>query len=80
MKQKIFFNPMIRYMFLNALKLNLTVMITYRRSADEPLSIILASLILFLVLATPILLSKVIYARQDSLAEIKNKKAFGTVY
>ena len=80
MKQKIFFNPMIRYMFLNALKLNLTVMITYRRSADEPLSIILASLILLLVLATPILLSKVIYARQDSLAEIKNKKAFGTVY
>ena len=71
---------MIRYMFLNALKLNLTVMITYRRSVDEPLSIILASLILLLVLATPILLSKVIYARQDSLAEIKNKKAFGTVY
>ena len=71
---------MIRYMFLNALKLNLTVMITYRRSADEPLSIIQASLILLLVLATPILLSKVIYARQDSLAEIKNKKAFGTVY
>ena len=71
---------MIRYFFLNALKLNLVVMITYKRIKDEPFSILLATLILIVILIIPMVLSRVIYARKENLHEVNNSKAFGTVY
>ena len=77
----IFFNPMIRYAFLNSMKLNLAAMITYKyyqdRSSGE---VVIAALILTLINILPFALALVVYKQTNRLELEENTTKFGTIY
>ena len=54
-KEKIFYNPIIRYLLLNSLKLNFSAFIVYRSPAGGVLDILIGSVFMVAINAVPIL-------------------------
>ena len=81
MKRKIFFNSLIRYAFLSSLKTNLIAFVTLKKaSSDDPLSIIMASLLSIAIIVFPFFLARILFKNKDNLNDEANVKKFGTLY
>lgn len=79
-KRKVFFNPIIRYLLLNSLKLNLSAFIVFASPEKAMTDMLVASITLAIINLSPIVLCWVIYRYRNSLMEEDNRKAFGTLY
>ena len=79
--RKIFYNSIIRYFMLNALKLNLTGLVSLtsvsRTGADTALSVIILATMLNIV---PITLTVVLHNKHEQLKEAETKERIGTIY
>ena len=80
LKNKIFFNPMIRYTLLNCLKFNIVAMTAIRRSQGAAGAIFTAIVIELLFLLIPILYAYILKKKIDMLEEEQNKVTYGTLY
>ena len=80
LKGKIFWNPLIRYTLLNALKLTMSALTTYKVNIDDGVNIGFSTLILIVFLLLPIVYSVVLYRLNDSLDKQKYVKSIGTLY
>ena len=81
LKRKFFYNPLIRYAFLNTMKLNLASMVTYKNyEQSSAAEVIVAALILSLLNILPIALALVVYWQTDRLELDENTQKFGTIY
>ena len=80
LKSKIFWNPFIRYTLLNALKLNMSAMTTYKVNINDGVNVGVASFILLVFLMLPLGYSIILYRLNDSLDKEKHVKSFGTLY
>ena len=81
MKSKLFYNSLIRYVLLSSLKTNLVAMVALKRaSGDDPLSIVLASLLSIFIMAFPLYLARILYVNDEDLNDEDNIKSFGTLY
>ena len=58
LKDKIFFNPFVRYAFLNALKLNMAAMVAFKRQSNDLTAIIVAILLFVGIHTVPFVLAK----------------------
>ena len=80
LKSKVFWNPLIRYTLLNALKLNMTAMTTYKTNLSDDANVSIASCIMFMFVFLPFVYAIILYRKNDELDDEKNIKAFGTLY
>ena len=67
-------------MLLSSLKINLIAMVALKRATDDPLSIVLASLLSIFIMALPLYLARILYVNKDELDDEVNVKKFGTLY
>ena len=77
LKKKLFFDMLIRYSLLNALKLNLTALMGITASGLEKLPSIALLVILNLL---PFVYSYVLIRKGDELKTEDNKKRYGNLY
>ena len=76
-----FYNPMIRFVFLGAIKFNTSALIIFKKDSSREDQIITASLLFVSIsLIVPIVLTRVVYKNKDCLHEEKNEKTVGTLY
>lgn len=80
LKSKVFWNPLIRYTLLNALKLNMTAMTAYKTNLSDEANVSIASCIMFMFVFLPFFYAIILYRKNDELDKEKNIKAFGTLY
>ena len=80
-KQKIFFNPIIRYLLLNALKLNFVSLVVFKSTKERTLKEISVSVVTFAVVnISPIIFLYVLRKNRDHLNEEDKVKSFGSLY
>ena len=79
-KSKIFYNPIIRYLFLSSLKINMISMVAFRRASGDAVSVLMATVLLLAITAVPIFFAKLLHNNRDRLEDEANVKKFGTIY
>ena len=79
-KRRIFFNPLIRFTYLNSLKFNIVAMGTISGLNEGPSEIIQAVLILLTFNLLPILYSCILKKKPEMLQEEEFKEIVGTLY
>ena len=81
LKDKIFFSPIIRYAFLNSLKLNFIAMAAFKGfyTEEEPVKI-MPFIICICINSVPILLAYVMCRKSKTLENEETVKMYGTVY
>ena len=75
LKDKIFFSPLLRYHYLNQLKLNMSAMMTIWSLGDEDTDVYqkFISISIFLTLnLLPFFYARVLYNRRDKLHKTRN--------
>mmetsp|Transcript_21882 Transcript_21882/g.29288 ORF Transcript_21882/g.29288 Transcript_21882/m.29288 type:complete len:170 (+) Transcript_21882:728-1237(+) len=83
MKRKVFFNPIIRYLILNSLKLNMTGLIALKAAGVGGISvadIISAAGILALINGAPLVFVCVLKKNKKRLGEDESRLSYGAVY
>ena len=80
LKRKVFYNPIIRYLLLNSLKLNLSAFMAFATPDKNAADILIALVVLCIVNIAPIICCIVIFRNRAGLKEDDNRKAFGTLY
>ena len=68
-KRLVFYNPIIRYLTLNALKLNLVAISTFKKSASSVVQLTTSAIILALLNLAPIVFAIVLNSNRDRLLE-----------
>ena len=77
----IFYNAIVRFVFLNALKFNMSSMVVfYNDSSSAGSTFVAALLFICFSVAVPIVLIWIVYINRDTLHELKMKLKFGTMY
>ena len=76
----VFFNPIIRYLLLNSLKLNFTAFIVFKPPLGNAVDIFLGLVMMLLINAVPIFFFYILRKNRDELDQDSKKKAFGTLY
>lgn len=76
----VFFNPIIRYLLLNSLKLNFTAFIVFKPPLGNAVDILLGLVIMLLINAVPIYFFYILRKNREDLEQDSKKKAFGTLY
>ena len=61
LKRKLFYNPMIRYAFLNALKINMAAILAFKLQSEEAPSILVSALLFIVMTAIPVILAYILY-------------------
>ena len=81
LKQKIFFNPIIRYLLLNALKLNFVSLVLFKSTEARTLKEVAVSVLtLAAVNISPLIFFYVLRKNRSRLDEEDKVKAYGTLY
>ena len=75
--KKIFYDAIIRYLLVNSLKLNMTLILTMKESETEERWISIALLVIFLLV--PFALCYVLQKKKDKLDEEETKQRFGNL-
>ena len=75
-----FFNPIIRYLLLNSLKLNLSAFVVFSTPGAAGGDIFVAVITMLAVNIAPVLCCYAIWRNRDKLHEEQNRKSFGTLY
>ena len=70
-KQMVFYNPIIRYLLLNSLKLNFSAFIVFRPPIGSAWDIVLGLAIMILINAAPIFFFYVLHKNREELKEEK---------
>ena len=78
-KNKIFWNVLIRYLFLNALKLNMTGLLAIKTSTDYDFNVYSGVLTLSVINMIPLVFCCFLYSNQDELEEETLVKSHGTL-
>lgn len=79
-KTKVFFNPLIRYSLLNALKLNMTAFAVFKnKDLDSPQAFV-AYLLCAVMISLPILYAVFLHKNQSKLADEAFKLQYGVLY
>ena len=74
------YNPIIRYLFLNSIKLNFMAFIVFRPPIGGFLDIVLASIIMVLIIGIPIFFLRLLRKNRKSLNDEKQSNVFGALY
>ena len=83
LKNKVFYNALIRYAFLNSLKINMIAQFYFKVFQEDSLGTserIFAILLFILMNLIPIILTKVLYKHKNSLEGEDQRRQFGTAY
>ena len=77
----IFYNAIIRFAFLNALKFNMSSMVVfYKESSSVGSTFVAALLFVGFTIVVPIVLIRIVYINRASLHELKMILKYGTMY
>ena len=79
-KSKLFYNPLIRYAFLNSLKFNFTAVTTFQQATNDSIQLIIAIIFFIAASIIPLILSRVLFKLNNELNSDENKKKFGSMY
>lgn len=79
-KSYIFFNPIIRYLLLNSIKLNFMALIIFRPPIGNSLNIALATIVVMVNIGVPIFFYMLLRRNNESLIEEQKLKTFGALY
>ena len=79
-KTKIFFNALIRYLLMNALKLYMSAFVILGQSWEDKASVTFAFFMLMFLFSVPILASRTLYKENDNLTKDKSLKKYGNLY
>mmetsp|Transcript_20732 Transcript_20732/g.25371 ORF Transcript_20732/g.25371 Transcript_20732/m.25371 type:complete len:301 (-) Transcript_20732:1007-1909(-) len=80
LKQKVFYNPIIRYLLLNSLKLNMSGLIVFKTAGATKEDIAVAVAIIALVNGAPLMFLFAINRNRGILLEDDTRKSFGAAY
>ena len=80
LKRFVFFNPIIRYLVLNSLKLNMSGIIVFKKMGGDTMDKAVAIAILTLVNGAPIIFYISVERWKDTLESEEVKKSFGSIY
>ena len=81
LKRSLFFNPFIRYLQLNALKLNLSAMLTIKSFSSTSTTSKIVSIVTLVTINTiPVIFSRFVYKNRQTLQEENTSKKYGTIY
>ena len=80
LKSKVFFNPIIRYLLLNSLKLNISAFVVMASPQKTGTDVSIAAATLTVINLAPLVCCFVIYRNRRMLLEKENIKSFGTLY
>lgn len=81
LRYKVFWNAIIRYLFLNSLKLNMSAFVVLKASkVTGGLDIAVAVLMVLALNSVPIVLSRLLYLSEDKFEDEVFRKKFGTLY
>lgn len=80
LKNMVFFNPLIRYSFLSAVKLNIAAFIALRGKEGSTMNLVLAVTIIICLNLLPFFYSAFLYRNRSKLESEESKQKFGTLY
>ena len=80
LKNKIFYNPLIRYSLLNTMSYNMIAMTAFANAHDEAKQVTLAVIILISINLLPLFYARLLYKRKAELGSEENKTKIGTLY
>ena len=80
LKQKFFFNPLLRFTFLNTLKWSLLSLVAFTTLKGSDSSVAIGVVIFLVLLALPFFFAKVVHKNKDNLKKENMKKTIGTLY
>ena len=81
LKYMIFYNAIIRFAFLNALKFNMSSMVVfYKESSSVGSTFVAALLFVGFTIVVPIVLIRIVYINRASLHELQMILKYGTMY
>ena len=70
LRSKLFYNPFIRYVILNSLKLNLTAVTTFQLAANDSIQVTTAAFLFIAINGVPLVLSRTLFKLNDELHSI----------
>ena len=79
-KEKVFYNPLIRYLLLNALKFNFAAFIVFRKPIGGAWDVFLGLVIMISMTVLPALLFYLLRKNRDNLEQEEQRKVYGTLY
>ena len=79
-REKVFYNPLIRYLLLNALKLNFSAFVVFRTPIGGAWNIFLGLVIMISMTILPVFFCFVLRKNRDRLEQDEEKKVYGTLY
>ena len=80
LKRSIFWNKIIRYLFLSSLKFNMVALVAFKRTPENGYEMLTAVLIFIGITALPVYFARLLIKHGDSLEEDENAERFGTIY
>ena len=80
LKAKVFWNPIIRYLILNSLKLSMTAFVSFKVSGTGLADISTSIALLIILNISPIIFYKAMKQSEDKLSEEETKKVIGSIY
>ena len=79
-KEKVFYNPLIRYLLLNALKLYFSAFVVFRKPIGGVWNIFMGLVIMISMTILPVFFFFVLRKNRDHLEQDEQKKVYGTLY
>ena len=80
LKYAVFYNPIIRYLVLNSLKLNMSAIVVLRSSDRSMLSFAFAIATLAILNGLPFVYYIILNRNHDELTKEENRKSYGALY
>ena len=80
LKYKVFYNPIIRYLILNCLKLNAAAILVFSAEAPGGSDLLVSSGIMLMICLAPIIMCCVVVKYHGTLTKEENKKSFNALY
>ena len=80
LKQKFFFNPLLRFTYLNTLKWSMLSFVAFTTLKGSDSSVAIGVVIFIVIVALPFFFAEVLHKNKDNLNEENMKKTIGTLY
>jgi len=80
LKTKVFWNPIVRYLVLNSLKLSMTALVVFKASDSGPGDYIVSIVLLLVLNLAPIAFFKALDRNKETLSSPETLKSIGSIY
>ena len=80
LEDNLFYNPVIRLMFLEAIKTNISAALVFKLLGNESAQVICASLVLALINGAPLIFARILKKRENDLESEETIRKFGSLY